>query len=189
MASFFTADTHFNHSAVLRFANRPWTSADDMNEGLIEQWNSVVGVKDDIYFLGDFAFASKQTQRTLIKRLKGQKHLILGNHDKAIPQDMFKTVAHIKEVQINEQGITARVVMCHYAMRVWNQSHRGSWNLHGHSHGTIDSVGKQLDVGVDNAFKVLGSHRPFSIPEIAELISTANVSIVDGHQPKYENVY
>ena len=42
------------------------------------------------------------------------------------------------------------VVVCHYALRTWERAHYGSWNLHGHSHGTLEPVGKQMDVGVDS---------------------------------------
>ena len=44
------------------------------------------------------------------------------------------------------------IVLCHYAMLVWNKSHHGSWMLHGHSHGTLKYpfAAKILDVGVDS---------------------------------------
>ena len=35
-------------------------------------------------------------------------------------------------------------------MRVWARSHYNSWQVYGHSHGNLPSVGKQWDVGVDN---------------------------------------
>jgi len=41
------------------------------------------------------------------------------------------------------------IVVCHYAMRTWGKSHWNSWQLHGHSHGMLESIGKQYDVGVD----------------------------------------
>jgi calcineurin-like phosphoesterase family protein len=41
------------------------------------------------------------------------------------------------------------VVLFHYAMRVWNRSHRGAWHLFGHSHGQLQPEGRSCDVGVD----------------------------------------
>jgi len=35
-------------------------------------------------------------------------------------------------------------------MRSWNKSIHGSWNLHGHSHGMLEPLTNQYDVGVDN---------------------------------------
>ena len=35
------------------------------------------------------------------------------------------------------------IVLCHYAMRVWQKSHYGAWMLYGHSHGTLpDNPGR-----------------------------------------------
>jgi len=42
------------------------------------------------------------------------------------------------------------VVALHYAMRTWPQSHYGSWQVFGHSHGNLPPIGLQWDVGVDN---------------------------------------
>jgi calcineurin-like phosphoesterase family protein len=53
-------------------------------------------------------------------------------------------------------------------MRVWNKSHLNSWQLYGHSHGDLDPIGKQYDVGVDsNDFK------PLSYEEIEDIIKKA----------------
>jgi uncharacterized protein len=43
------------------------------------------------------------------------------------------------------------VVICHYAMRVWNRSHHGAWHRYGHSHGNLPDTPTSLsmDVGVD----------------------------------------
>ena len=42
-------------------------------------------------------------------------------------------------------------MLCHYAMRVWHHSSRGSWHLYGHSHGNLADAPASLsmDVGVD----------------------------------------
>ena len=55
-----------------------------MNEELILRYNSVVQDNDDVYFLGDFAFMKEEDIIAILRRLKGTKYLILGNHDKVI---------------------------------------------------------------------------------------------------------
>ena len=40
---FFTSDTHFNHTNIIRYCDRPFKSTDEMNEKLIGNWNSAVG--------------------------------------------------------------------------------------------------------------------------------------------------
>jgi len=40
-------------------------------------------------------------------------------------------------------------VLCHYAFRTWRNMGRGWLNLHGHSHGRLAPLTRQVDVGVD----------------------------------------
>ncbi len=40
---------------------------------------------------------------------------------------------NLAEISVHGQPI----VICHYAMRVWNRSHHGAWHLYGHSHGNL----------------------------------------------------
>lgn len=57
MAIFYIADTHFNHSNIIGFDNRPFSSVEEMNETLIHNWNSVVKHGDQVYILGDFCWS------------------------------------------------------------------------------------------------------------------------------------
>lgn len=77
---YFTADTHFGHENVIRFCNRPFSSADEMDEMLIQNWNSRVKDNDTVYILGDMFFRSANAE-SILQRLKGKKRLIIGNHD------------------------------------------------------------------------------------------------------------
>ena len=52
----FTSDTHFGHTNVLKFSERPWDDIDDMNYALIENINACVEPSDELYILGDFSF-------------------------------------------------------------------------------------------------------------------------------------
>lgn len=147
---FFTADTHFGHNNVIRTCGRPYADAAEMDEALIDNWNSVVGKKDTVYHLGDFSFLRPERTLEILKRLKGYKHLILGNHDarmKAHVRAAFDTVAYYKEISLGN----VKTVMCHYPFMTWNKSHHGSYNLHGHSHGKRGDQGPvlRIDVGVD----------------------------------------
>lgn len=44
---FFTSDTHFNHTNILRYCNRPFKTVGQMNETIITNWNNVVGPDDE----------------------------------------------------------------------------------------------------------------------------------------------
>ena len=52
--TYFTADTHFGHQNVIRFCDRPWQTAEEMDEAMIERWNDRVRNNDTIYILKEF---------------------------------------------------------------------------------------------------------------------------------------
>jgi calcineurin-like phosphoesterase family protein len=150
---FFTSDPHFGHANVIRYCNRPFSSAEEMDEALIQRWNSVVRDGDFVWVLGDLFFHQVGKCHEIISRLRGKKGLILGNHDKVIRnqvplQEKFDEV-HKGLHAANFAGI--HVVMCHYPLLTWDRAHHGSFMLHGHCHGNIpfDPNYRRLDVGVD----------------------------------------
>ena len=162
----FTADTHFGHNFINICCKRPYRYADADNF-LIENWNSVVDVGDTVYHLGDFAFGNHEKVERYRHQLNGKIHLILGNHDYKnkiynMPET-FSEITPLRELKYN--GV--RATLCHYAMRVWNASHFDSWQLYGHSHGGLDPVGKQLDVGVDKH-----DYKPISLEEVIAYMET-----------------
>ena len=81
MAVFFIADTHFGDNAIIRYENRPFSSTEEMENKIIENWNSSVFVNDEVFLLGDISAYDKERTISIIKRLNGKKSLIIGNHD------------------------------------------------------------------------------------------------------------
>ena len=55
----------------------------------------------------------------------------------------------------------AWLILCHYPLRTWNRMGRGAIDLHGHSHGRLAPLPRQVDVGVD-----LWDFRPITLEEI-----------------------
>lgn len=80
MAIFYTSDLHFGHANIIQYCNRPWATVDEMNAGLVANWNSVVGPDDTVFVLGDFAMNRGATLHW-VSKLNGRKILIIGNHD------------------------------------------------------------------------------------------------------------
>jgi len=153
MNIYFTSDLHFGHENIIKYCDRPYASAQEMNEGLIENWNARVRYDDIIYILGDVFFCQVNEAKQIMHRLNGKKRLILGNHDKLIRnqkplQDLFEK---IYPDLWHETIEGTYVAMCHYPLLTWHKAHRGSYNLHGHCHNTIpfDPTRRRLDVGVD----------------------------------------
>lgn len=175
----FTSDTHFGHANVIRYSSRPFAGVEEMDEALITNWNSVVRPGDRVYHLGDFAFCRPERAAGIVGRLTGQKYLVFGNHDKRLREDAGFKSSWIWARDL--EGITVadqRIVLCHYAMLTWNQSHRGAWMLHGHSHGTLreDPHSLRIDVGVDP----MGYH-PVSFDRVRALMALKDFRPVDRH--------
>ena len=170
----FCSDTHFNHLNILKFQKERREAmgiTDDMsdteklhkhNEWVINMWNMTVKKEDHIYILGDVSFGTTEETRKILERLKGHKHLIIGNHDKSCRglENYFVSVSQIKEFPIKkyqydflEENIY--LVLCHFPLVAWNRRLHGAFHLHGHTHGSLDAINEKseelrVDIGIDS---------------------------------------
>jgi len=78
---FFTSDTHFGHQPEFLWKPRGFSSVEEMDEAIIENWNKVVKQGDIVYHLGDTMLNDNVHGLECFKRLNGQIFLIYGNHD------------------------------------------------------------------------------------------------------------
>lgn len=91
MKRFVIADLHFGHANVIKYCNRPWNTVEEMDVGLIANWNRVVKKEDTVYVLGDFTLSrSIEVIKGLCERLNGRKILVMGNHDTRHPKDYIE---------------------------------------------------------------------------------------------------
>lgn len=79
---YLTSDEHFDHFNIIKYCNRPFTSVAEMNERMINEWNSLVTDRDTVYVIGDFALSTIERVQHFCRTLKGRKILIKGNHDR-----------------------------------------------------------------------------------------------------------
>lgn len=172
--TFVVSDTHLDHyNIVLHCERTPWIYPNPSyrpdleyhfkynnpkkvdiiahNAGMINNWNSVVGKNDDVWFLGDVAW---KYHARFINELNGVKRLIRGNHDK-MDSEAFKLFAKIDGSSYQYSYYTEiygrRVMFSHCPYETWFSSPHGSWHFHGHCHGRLpDRVDLlRIDVGVD----------------------------------------
>jgi calcineurin-like phosphoesterase family protein len=191
----FTGDGNDGYWASQAIARQ---RAREMDDALIKNWNEVVTDEDDVYHLGDFCFGSGKDALEILNRLNFNRfYFVWGNHDKGM-QDVFRLqksaspekeyadllsriyfIGNMKEIVINGQGI----VLNHYAMRVWNKSHRENWHLYGHSHGSLpdDPHSRSFDVGVDCT-----GYKPLTFEEVAKIMATKLWKPIDHHGERQE---
>ena len=154
---YFTADTHYGHENVIRYENRPFQAAGEMDEALVENWNRRVSPEDEIYILGDFTLKGSEAANTLLERLQGHKHLIRGNHDGYVDRASFRREHFLWIKDYYELQYRGRwFILCHYPLLSWNGMGRGAFQLHGHQHNGPHynednrKLGiARLDVGLD----------------------------------------
>ena len=166
---FYSADLHINHENILKYCDRPFSSSNEMDEKIIENWNKKVTGKDITYILGDFAFYKTDAEFEYIKKifnaLQGKKILIVGNHDKkrTIKDLQWEFVVPYYKLQYDNKQ---QIIMSHYPIISWDGIGRGSIMLHGHEHNLKNSNNayKMFDVGVD-----ANNFTPISIYEILQL--------------------
>lgn len=170
---FFTSDLHFGHSRVAEI--RGFASLQDHDDTLAARWAETVGPKDIVWVLGDIAASSPSYALDVIRKLPGEKHLILGNHDRAHPMHRnayrwqwpylagnsgaFQSIAQSARRRIEGQ----EVLLSHFPYdrdrgeiryRQWRLRDEGLPLLHGHTHSS-EKVGlsarwtPEFHVGVD----------------------------------------
>lgn len=189
---YFSSDHHFYHQNIISFCNRPFTSTEEMNETLINNWNSVVKSDDTVYYLGDFSLAFRPIE-LFSHKLNGTKYLVPGNHDfchsynkkSRNPENRQKWIQKYEEcgwvllpeqttLDLSDIGI---VNLCHlpYAnadvsrhedkYEQWRPIDDDRWLIHGHTHSKEKMKSRNIHVGVD-----AWNYYPVSIDDVINLI-------------------
>ena len=173
---FFTADTHFGHKALLTLGKgRPFSNIVEHDETIIKKWNDKVSKSDDVYIIGDMFWGMREFQiQSYMDKLKGHKHLIIGNHDKLgeyVKSNRFTEITQYKEMRFHD----TEVILNHFPIFEWDGFYYGSYHLYGHTHNTLNLAeytlkrerpnGNCWDVGVDN-----NDYEPVTFDDIKEKI-------------------
>jgi len=145
VATYFTADLHFGHTAIIEFCNRPFKDVSEMNRTLIHNWNSRVRNDDHVYIVGDVFYGGRDAAGldeaiAIVKKLNGILHLVAGNHDLPYLKKMeyhylFADVDQLRYLKHEDEHI----FLCHYPMAEWSGYYRGSWHIYGHIHNAVES--------------------------------------------------
>lgn len=172
MKTWFTSDPHYWHKNVINYCQRPFSDVVEMNEALIANYNALVSDEDIVYFLGDICFSGITKAKAIVQRLKGQKHLIMGNHDRGLKPAKWLECGFL---YAGREDITWNGMhLSHFPYRKHNHDERvfpeqleddGNWLLHGHVHQFWKVKDKMINVGVDQ-----WDYKPVSEEQIMQII-------------------
>ena len=93
-----TSDWHFCHDREFLYGSRGFSSVWEMNKELVARYNEVVSKNDDVYVLGDLMLNNDQAGLACIKNLKGNIHVIRGNHDTNTRITQYSSCWNIVEI-------------------------------------------------------------------------------------------
>lgn len=173
---FFTSDTHFSHANFLTFRDnageciRPFTSIEEMDETMIERWNSVVRDGDKVYHLGDLSF-DKARLPAIMTRLRGSKRLILGNHDDIKRYDLCQYFKRIALWRIFKE----HNFICTHVPLAMDQMRKVTFNVHGHIHEKPEPSANHICVCVERT-NYTPLHLDQIVAEIARRSTTSEAA-------------
>jgi len=156
---------------VIGMDHRPFADIDEMDNALIRLWNERVTDEDDVYILGDFAYRNGYTAGWYLRRLKGRKHLIIGNHDRHTLEDnnamdYFHSVENMALITDQQRTVS----LCHFPIAEWNGKRRGGYHVFGHLHNRRDEVYQfmsRFDRAL-NAGCMINGYHPVTLDELIE---------------------
>jgi calcineurin-like phosphoesterase family protein len=162
MTRWFISDTHFSHNNIIKLSDRPFADIRDMNETLIIHWNHHISFNDEVFFLGDFAFAPIEQQQAICEQLNGRKICIRGNHDKSpatLYEIGFNVVLESAFIKIGRHNVELIHIPSEIAPH--------HFQLHGHVHEKRPNhlVGTQLNLSVE-----VWDYKPVSEKKIISML-------------------
>ena len=172
MGRWWTSDHHFGHANIIKYCNRPFASADEMNKAMVDRWNDLVADGDEVWIVGDLVLGQLTVNLSAhVWWLKGRQILVPGNHDSCwqghnkakrqitcyldlggisrIVDDPAPVVIAGQKVQISHFPYDPGEPDRPAKFAQWRPKDVGGWLLCGHTHNNWRQNGRQINVGVD----------------------------------------
>ena len=160
-----SSDFHFSHSNVIKYCGESrghFTSVDEMNEALIDNFNNLLTECDTLIIVGDIGFAKPTEICEYLNRISCKKIIVWGNHDSKLryssefskAQNIIDTLDYL-EFTHELDGKKHPICVMHFPLLEWHRKHRGSFHFHGHQHTPLSkntNIGKlhrSKDIGID----------------------------------------
>ena len=215
---FFTSDTHFGHTNIIDYCERPCRKTDycsncrgkkdeerhelhvklgcpdvvAMDEMIIRNWNAVVGEDDEVFHLGDFTFYKDADKvERILTRLNGRKYFIWGNHDKVFHKNQRLIDEHFvwaKDYHELKLEAMPPIILIHYPLLTWNHAHHGAYHLHGHNHGGVDHL-DTVTTRMDVGLDAIQNNMtPVSLDQVISYMTARKYQAVDHHKSAEEEM-
>ena len=145
MSKYIIGDTHFGHTNIIKYEDRPFNSTREMDQYMIYQWNKVVDKNDLVFHLGDVFLCSTDRQFEIKDKLNGDIIVIRGNHDH---QSRTKFIDRLgfKNVYDDLYWLKNDVLLSHRPSNNINFN----LNIHAHTHSQKKNTYNQICVSVEN---------------------------------------
>lgn len=92
------SDTHFGHNKPFIYEPRGFSSIWEHDKEIIKRWNKIVQPEDEIFHLGDVMLGDNEYGLSCVKQLKGNIHIIRGNHCTNARMDLYRACENVVEV-------------------------------------------------------------------------------------------
>lgn len=162
---FLTSDSHLGHFHICKYCHRPFQSRSEMDNALIENWNSIVPEDGIVVHCGDFMLPHNcdiKEYMHYLNKLHGRVLLLRGNHDRAsLDWSNEKLIAVRDNALILVDGV--KIYAQHYPCLTFNGDMHAYGHIHTLSDGTCYGIDGDVttkmrsntyDVGVDqNGYK------------------------------------
>ena len=153
----FTSDLHFCHDKEFVWKARGFNNIEEMNQAIVDRFNSKIQPEDTLYILGDVMLNDNEAGEKYLSQIKGKKIFIRGNHDTNPRVEIYKkyTDEEIKYADMIKYK-KKTFYLSHYPTLTGNigeEFHKVILNLHGHTHQTesfTDDNFYMYHVGVDS---------------------------------------
>lgn len=176
---YFTADLHLAHANILKHMperGRQFETIEHMENCFIDTTNSMVKPNDTLVIAGDFCWKATRVghfrQRLNVKTIR----FVYGNHDARSAGKHFSTADDMLFLKVMDKHFH----VAHYPLVSWCKMRHGGMSCYGHAHSLaeemLDSIWpyrNSIDIGIDNAYRLFGTFRPFHIDEVIERCSNA----------------
>lgn len=179
---YFISDFHFGHAKVIEYTDRPFANVEDMNQHMIDRFNSIVKNEDTVYIVGDFCLGNLERVTEYLSKLNGVKHLIRGNHDAGSDDNLIRAgfASVTNSLILTQDGV--KIGLSHYPFKRPGEM-PGKYNLkpedcdvlvHGHVHQLFKTKRHESGKLMINVSVEVIKYTPISLNEVLTIYREAS---------------